>query len=503
MAASDDGDRIQSLESAVERLESAVEKLQTENRDLRARQTLPAMHASQSPGGAQASQSGSEASAGKGQVKVGTATVSLGGFLDSTVYWRDHNALTDYAVASQLPFGNVANYHGDEIRGSARYTRMIVKAENDPGAGNHIVGLVEWDFLGAAPTASSRGTNSWNPRLRLAYAGVDWGSSGWHLYSGQTYGLMNPYKTARLIPGNETGPINQDPAAVVGYESPRQWTLRVIKDLAPNASVALAVENPQGNWGGSTSASGVVATPVSGGAVVTTMTGNSGQFANTLSLDQAPDVVLKAGYDIGSAVHFEAYGMARFFHDQQTTGGGHDAVGGGGGVASILRVIPDLEVTASASYGALGRYTTNGGMADVTFDRNGRPVPINALHTWIGAVHHTAPSLDLYAYGGVEQQLKTAASDFGAQHYGYGNPYNAATSALGCSTIGGSCTGDNHRLWEVTVGSWYNLYSGNYGKFTFGPELLYERRDLFPNSVGYVAHTHSLSAIFSMRYYPF
>ncbi len=439
----------------------------------------------------------------KGKLNIGTATVTLGGFLDSTLYYREHNALTEGAVLSAMPFGNVANYYGHEVRGSARYSRLAVTAENDPDSGAHLIGYVEADWMGAASTANSKSNNGYQPRLRQAFSGVDFKNVGWHFYAGQMNNLITPSNDSSLQPLKEMPIMVPDMQVVPGFEGDRQWTLRIIKNLTPHASIALSVENPQQVYGGNTNAAGNSVTPISGGPVTTSMAGFPGWYSTNLSLDGIPDFVLKAGYDIGSVAHFETYGIARFYHDQQANIS-HDATGGGVGGAAIFRVIPNvLEFDLEGSFGnGLGRSTTSG-LADVTYDMNGKPVPIPATHLMLGVVNHPMDRLMLYGYVGNEVEYKTAVSNVGGNHYGFGNPSNQFTSGAGCWTVGGTCSGDTSRVWELSGGAWINVYQGAVGTFRFGPQIYYAERKLFANDSGYKATTNDLSVLFSIRYSPF
>ncbi|MEE4417554.1 hypothetical protein, partial [Klebsiella pneumoniae] len=70
-------------------------------------------------------------------------------------------------------------------------------------------------------------------------------------------------------------------------------------------------------------------------------------------------------------------------------------------------IVPKLlELQGSASHGALGRFTA-APFPDATVRQDGtiQPLPITAF--LLGTVWHTTPSLDLYAYAGLEKTKPT------------------------------------------------------------------------------------------------
>ena len=65
------------------------------------------------------------------------------------------------------------NAHISELRETARQSRITALAEAKPTENTKIAAYVEADFLGAAPTANSIESNSYTPRLRVAYGTID------------------------------------------------------------------------------------------------------------------------------------------------------------------------------------------------------------------------------------------------------------------------------------------------------------------------------------------
>jgi hypothetical protein len=83
----------------------------------------------------------------------------------------------------------VPSSHTDEFRFSARRSRLSFLTLGDVNPATHLSGFGEFDFLGAAQTANSNESNSFNPRIRQLYMTVDQDDFGAHLLAGQAWTL--------------------------------------------------------------------------------------------------------------------------------------------------------------------------------------------------------------------------------------------------------------------------------------------------------------------------
>ena len=102
-----------------------------------------------------------------GKVCYKGVTLTFGGWIDLTGIYRTRNLASDTgSVYNFIPFQQSKNFNTPELRFSARQSRFSVLAEGDAGADTHIAGYGEIDFEGAAQTANSVATNSFNPRMR-------------------------------------------------------------------------------------------------------------------------------------------------------------------------------------------------------------------------------------------------------------------------------------------------------------------------------------------------
>ena len=117
--------------------------------------------------------------------------------------WRQHNEVSSGAsdpAFSTLPFHNSPLYFEDETRFSAQQSRLAIKATGDIDPAQHLTAYWENDWLGAAPTANSRESNSYNLRMRQAWLFYD--NDNWHSHflAGQAWSMLTanrPRNSAR------------------------------------------------------------------------------------------------------------------------------------------------------------------------------------------------------------------------------------------------------------------------------------------------------------------
>jgi hypothetical protein len=298
--------------------------------------------------------------------------------------------------------------------------------------------------------------------------------------------------------------------SVPGFIAARQPGLRVWKDFGPEFKLAVSVENPQTSFfGGNVPLVGTPAvgpTGVLNPNLIVNLTGPGGSFfnnANNVSLNHVPDVAAKAAWDprLGpNKLHVEGWALYRNFFDRFDFANHNvNTVSFGGHVAA--EIIPKtLEAQFSASYGALGRFTATP-FPDATLRQDGsiQPLPITALLA--GMVWHTTPSLDLYAYAGLEKTRATF-SNVGTVPFGYGNPlYNN----LGCNIEGSpaaTCNGNTSEIRQYTAGFYDTVLKGSYGTIKAGAQYSYTQRFAFAG-VGGAPRTDDHIVMTQVRYYPF
>jgi hypothetical protein len=438
----------------------------------------------------------------------GPATVTLGGFLAMESVYRSRSESADIGSSySGIPFSNQPTAHMSELRGTARQSRLSLLAQGDFDSDTHVAGYYEMDFLGAAQTANSNESNSFNLRIRNIYGTIDWDSAGLEILAGQNWSLAT-LNGKGITPRNEVIPATIEAQYVVGFNWARQPQLRVVKNWDHQFWVALSVENPQTTFAGNAAtATGVSITNIHAG-------GSLLDANNNFSLNHIPDVIGKLAWEpkIGGAqpLHVEVYGIYRSFYDRVNVAAGNalglpasiqnsNQSGGGVGGSITWSAIPkvlDLQATALTGSG-IGRYGS-GSLPDVTFRPNGTLAPTQETTFMGGITLHATPSLDIYGYGGQEgEQRKIFIT--GPTTTGLGSPTLTLT---GCLIENGACSPNVETENQATAGFWWKAYQGRFGSFRLGAQYSYTHLTAFSGTGGVKPTTDDNMIFTSVRYYP-
>lgn len=435
-------------------------------------------------------------------------TLTPGGFLAAESVYRTRNQTAD--ITSNFggaPLGNNANYHHGEFRESARQSRLSLLAEGYADADTKLSAYYELDFLGAGVTSNSNQSNSYAPRTRVVYANVDWENLGLHVLAGQSWSLATLTRTG-MTARTEMLPPTIDAQYVVGFNWTRNPGIRVVKDWDRTYWLGLSLESPQ-----TINASSPLGTSnTNSGSSLLNSTAN-------YTTDIAPDVIVKGAADTAWG-HYELYTLTRFFQNRPTaTALGNIAaslrendtqVGYGIGANMFVPLVPkwvDFQGDVLVGRG-IGRYGTSQ-LPDVTVGPSGHLAPLTEVSAMAGFTGHVTPDLDLYLYGGIEQ---TDAKSYlvNGVAYGYGNPlYNNSTcdmeggssSASYVPTVAG-CTANNKSIQELTAGTWWSFYKGNFGTMRLGLQAAYTVRETF-QGIGGAPRGNDTQIYTSFRYYPF
>jgi hypothetical protein len=440
-------------------------------------------------------------------------TLTPGGYIQAGTIYRTHNMNSDSADNfGQIPLDGSVNARMGEVRMSGRASRLSLRAEAAVGRAK-IFGYVEGDFLGAAPTANESQTNSFTPRLRLAFTNIDL-PGGWSVAAGQNWSLLQTTRRG-IAPLSEWLASVIDNSYNAGFTYARQPSIRVTKAIGTHTWAAVSVENPETVINvqcvyGTTPASCAPATLgniqglQNGG---NTTSPNSG-FAPTAtpSTDVAPDFVGKVVFEPGWG-HYEVKAIGRFFRDRvypnfstasvvlgANVAGVTNKVsaGGGLGLGAVLPVVKgklDVEFQALGGKG-IGRYGTTSG-PDVTLKPDGTLVPVLGYQSVLGIEAHPTPKLDVYIYAGDEYYARTAYTSatalFGATTkatnapvvIGYGAPqFLDAGCNLEAPSASQLCLSgaQNRNVWAVQPGFWYRFWKGREGTLQFGFSYNYIHR---------------------------
>jgi hypothetical protein len=471
---------------------------------------------------------------GSSSLYLGGMSITPGGFLELGSVTRDHFIGADMATPfGNIPFANVPSSHSAEFRFSARRSRLSFLTLGDVNPTTHLSGFGEFDFLGAAQTANTNESNSFNPRIRQLYMTADNDDYGAHLLAGQAWTLAT-MNVVGIVPRTENTPLVIDDQYVPGFVWARQPQIRVTKDFDQTLWFALSAENPATTFGGTTpvlpdggtivNTLGAVGTAFPQSSIVGGSLFNNG---NALSLNQMPDIIGKAAWDptIGDrTIHMEVLGIFRQFndriiypfgtgtvnpfgspipnHNNQTVG---DAVG-----ASILvPIVPKvLDARFSGMTGrGIGRYGASQ-LADVTFKSDGSLAPIPETILLAGLTWHALPGLDFYTYAGEEDENASFGSSAvkGSAPFGYGNPAFVNTGCniedFGTGTGAFACNGNTKLVRQITGGFWDDIYKGAFGRLAGGLQYSFTQKFGF---VGVGGRPERNENIFftSLRYYPF
>lgn len=487
---------IQALQSQLQNLQAEIDALKAQENQTQTEvvQTQQQVRTAPPPA-AVASAAPMPGTAGY-SAKVAGVKITPGGFIEAAEIYRSRNETTGIGsnFNTGIPLPNSTNYRTGEFRSSAQQSRISLLAQGTVNENLKLTGYYESDFISAAPTANSNESNSYNLRMRLAFAQADMPLSGLHFLAGQAWSMATMFKSG-LTPRQEDTPLQIDAQYVVGFNWARQMTLRGVMDFGPMAHLGLSIEEPQQVYTGT----------VPSGTVVNNTGVSQLDPSATYSTDVAPDVIAKFAVDPGWG-HYEVYGLARWFHDQTglvtgTSGnGGNDTkLGGGIGAGVILPLLPklvDFRISGLVGDG-IGRYGS-ASLPDVTVTATGAPKPIHEVEALVGLEAHPGP-VDLYAYAGLEEERRTAVSTVGTALYGYGNP---GVNNTGCWVIGGTCGAQTSAVREWTVGGWYKFYKGSYGTVEFGVQDAELYRDTF-GAKGGAPSTNDNVLMTSFRYYPF
>jgi hypothetical protein len=467
-------------------------------------------------------------------------TITLGGFAAAETVYRSRNNVADIGSNySKIPYPNSELAHTDETRFTGRQSRVSFLAQGAITPDLLASYYGEFDFLGAAQTANSNESNSYNLRIRNIYATLD-SASGWHVLAGQSWSLAT-MNTKGITPRNELSPATIEAQYVPGFVWARQPQLRITHDFDDKQLwVAVSVENPQTTLG--SAATGTSTTY--GGITVNNAAPGVSLLANNnnFTFNHLPDVIGKVAFEpmIGGAqpLHLEVFGIAREFYDRVNVAAGSQAVtagltagnftdnnwGGGVGGGVVWTAVPKLlDLQASVLTGkGIGRYGA-GQLPDVIVGPGGNLRPIPETMFLFGGTVHATGQLDIYAYGGEERESAQATNtSVGSLHLGYGNSFAtlgdcfAEQAGNGSSVATASnCSPDTQRIDQFTVGFWDKAFSGSFGQVRVGLQFSHTWLTAFQgvaqtgNTGGFAPGTSvrpstSDNMIFtSFRYYPF
>ena len=437
-------------------------------------------------------------------------SITMGGFAAAESVYRDRDETADIGSSySKIPFATDAASHTGETHLTARQSRYSILAQGDVSKDLDAAFYGEFDFLGAAQTANSNQSNSYQPRIRNLYGEANWKDEGIHVLVGQNWSLLT-LNSKGITPRNEVPPPTIDASYVPGFAWARQPQVRLVKDFNKEVWVGVSLENPQTTFSGSAAA---------GGVTVTNNQAPTSQYFNgtNYSLNQYPDVIGKVALEkhIGDhTLHAEVEGIFRSYMDRVNIAAGSAATtlgyaagnttqntnGGGAGGSITFDLVPkrlDLQGSFLAGTG-IGRYGA-AGLPDTTVGPNGSLKPIPETMFLAGATLHATPQLDFYVFGGGEfEGQKTYL--VGGKVVGYGS---TVASNAGCITELGSCSAVTKSIDQIAAGFWDKAFTGPFGQIRVGLQYSYTERKTFNDNTGFGPKVNENMVFTSFRYYPF
>lgn len=488
------------------------------------------------------------------QLQFGAITITPGGFITADDIFRSRTTQSDINTAwNSIPTSNSGLAHVNEDKLSSRATRFALLAESQITPSMVVAGYGEFDLQGAGTTSNNNQSFGYVPRVRNLYSTLDLDDYGFHVLAGQSWSLVT-LNSKGITPRNEVTPPTIDAGYMPGFQYTRAPQIRITKDfdrklwfaLEAEAAASEGINNGAcGNVVSNNSTvagttTGIGANPgldiLGGNCLAVGTGGNYGQQGDQTqySLNKVPDVIGKVAYEAiygERDIHLEGFGLYRDYLDNVAYGtvapatstyavpGGytsatnHNTPGYGVGAGVIVPVLPrSVDLQASGMIGrGIGRYNSSQ-LPDATITGNGALKPLGGAAALVGGVYHVTPSIDLYAFGGLEQVNREYSQNGLGGFVGYGAP--GGVNNYGCNVEGGTCQGQTHRIFQITGGMWDKLYRGSYGEVRVGVQYSYTQRQLFgattnadgigtPNAPMVSAKANDNIIETSFRYYPF
>lgn len=132
----------------------------------------------------------------------------------------------------------------DRTRLTARDSRVLTDVRLPAGPLGGIRAYTEWDFLGSVPTNSQAQFNAYEPRMRHLFLEVGPGVGSWSFLAGQTWSAFNDVSSYADIYNG----------LIFGAVFVREPQFRLTKWFGRKWSVAVSLENPDGDVSGATGA---------------------------------------------------------------------------------------------------------------------------------------------------------------------------------------------------------------------------------------------------------
>jgi hypothetical protein len=381
--------------------------------------------------------------------RIGIADFTPFGFMDFTGVYR--NESTGSAIGSSfnsIPFSNGSTGQLSETKFSAQNSRLGLRVDSTVND-TKVLGYVETDFLGNAPTNLGVVSNAATLRMRVYFADLKMGP--WEFLAGQDWSMLTPNRRGiSPMPSDIFYTNDMDTNYQLGLTWARQPQIRAVFHATDEIALGLSLENPDQYVG-----SAVVLPAAFTAAEVD-------QGTATSQPNIFPDVIGKATYDTkavdGLAWHFELAGLVRSYKINtysSTINTDSTAESESVSAAANLEVVKGLSLVGTGFYGyGGGRYIQGNGPDFIVTPANSSGAYgiglVKASSLILGAEWAVAP-VDTFSFyygeanfGQRYDQLPTGA------YVGYGYP--------------GSANSNNKNIEEYTLANTYTFWKNpSYG----------------------------------------
>jgi len=429
--------------------------------------------------------------AGPLSLKIGSASLTPLGFVDFTGVFRSSAVGSGIGTNfGSIPYGTVYGSKLTETRLSVQNSRLGFRLDA-PVLGSHVIGYMESDFLGAAPGNVAVSSNSNTLRSRLYW--VDLRKGDWEVLGGQTWSLITPNRVGLSpLPADVFNTLDMD----VNYQAGLVWgripELRVVYHPSDMFAAAVALDSPEQYIGGS-AGGGTVTLPMGLAMSLPNMQLNAGNSTFTVP-NVAPDVIVKAAFDVPSRFHVELGGVERQFKiwnplSDQT----FSATGVGGFLNFNAQLFEGFRLIGNAFVSSGGGRYIFGQAPDVVVRADGSLSTVKSSST-VDGVELTLGSTQLYAYyGGIYIAHNTSpAAD--------GTP---CTDAMSCVGYGyqGSPNGQNKWIQEGSGGFIQTFWKApKYGALSAIGQYSYLSRAPWYVAAGAPSNAHTNMVFLDLRY---
>jgi hypothetical protein len=422
-------------------------------------------------------------------IQIGSLTLTPLGFMDFTSVTRGTLNGGDIGTSfASFPYSNTAAGQLSETRYSVKNSRLGLRMDTDI-SDTKVLGYVETDFLGNAPTNLNVASNSDTLRMRVYFVDVQHGP--WEFLAGQDWSMLTPNrKGISPLPNDVFYTQDVDVNYQVGLVWERTPQLRLLYHVDDHLTLGFSAENPDQYVGSAVLLpANFTATQVDNGSNGTT------------TPNFMPDLVGKVAYDTkiaGLPFHADAAGIFReykinTFLPAKNTSSDAWANGFGGSINMNIGIFPHFQLIENLFAGdGVGREISTGVAPDFIVsgpDANGvdHIRTVDSYAGIIGAEWDVLPVTKLFGYYGQTHIGREYDQLANGSFVGYGYP--------------GSPNTNNKRIQEYTIGLSQVLWkSDRYGDLKLLLQYSYLERDPWFIPAGGQRDAHMHMGYVDIRY---